>query len=425
MKYLKIQNKGVLDIRLVALMGGTTKSNDSFKIGQFGTGLKYTLAFLIRNNIDFHIYCGEEKINISVETEVIKNENFNIICINGNRTSITDRMGLEWEAWMIVRELWCNALDEGDSLKEEVFEHIGTNDTTTFYIQITTEIKQVIDEWNKYFIHTESPLFENETYSIYEGGEDFRLYKQGVLIHEVKNKKCLFSYDVKNADINELRQYMGSTSYAAFKCLQNATPSIIDYFLTNVNETHYEGSDCDYNWYESFGENWKKTIGSAKLIHQQAIDNIKSRGLDIDTTSIITVPKKIYEALTSKIEGISALRVSSKINEFYESFNTELENRIKQALVILEESDYHFSPELKFIYGVFGDKNIMAQVDLDKKEVLISENLLSKSLFMIVSVLIEESEHFKTGLSDCTRAFQQHFIDLYTKKLLEKAKIEL
>ena len=48
MKYLKIQNKGELDIRLVALMGGSTKTNDRYKIGKFGTGLKYTLAFLFR-----------------------------------------------------------------------------------------------------------------------------------------------------------------------------------------------------------------------------------------------------------------------------------------------------------------------------------------------------------------------------------------
>lgn len=35
MKYLKIQNKGLLDIRLVALMGGTTKADNQYKIGQF------------------------------------------------------------------------------------------------------------------------------------------------------------------------------------------------------------------------------------------------------------------------------------------------------------------------------------------------------------------------------------------------------
>jgi hypothetical protein len=65
MKYLKIQNNGELDIRLVALMGGTTKANDLYKIGQFGTGLKYTLAYLFRNNIDFKILSGANKVDVS------------------------------------------------------------------------------------------------------------------------------------------------------------------------------------------------------------------------------------------------------------------------------------------------------------------------------------------------------------------------
>jgi hypothetical protein len=101
MKYLKIKNQGILDIRLVALMGGTTKANDEYKIGQFGTGLKYTLAYLIRNNIDFHIFAGKDKVDIKIETESIRDEDFNIICING-AISITDRMGKEWIIWMII-----------------------------------------------------------------------------------------------------------------------------------------------------------------------------------------------------------------------------------------------------------------------------------------------------------------------------------
>jgi len=110
MKYLKITNNGELDIRLVALMGGTTKANDKYKIGQFGTGLKYTLAFLYRNNLDFKIFVGEQEVKLHTEKEEIRGETFEIICINGQRTSITTKMGEDWEAWMIVRELWCNAL---------------------------------------------------------------------------------------------------------------------------------------------------------------------------------------------------------------------------------------------------------------------------------------------------------------------------
>lgn len=426
MKYLKIKNKGVLDIRLVALMGGTTKSNDEFKIGQFGTGLKYTLAYLVRNNIDFHIFAGEEKVDIKVETEVIRDEDFNIICINGARTSITDKMGLDWTAWMIIRELWCNALDEGQSERSLTEDLTGEVDSTSFYIQVTSEFKNVIDNWSKYFVHDVEPIYASKECAIYPGGDSLRIYKQGVLVKEVEGKKSLFAYDLKNATINEMRQYYGSVGYVIFKCLQHADEKTITYFIENLTPEHFEGADSmDYNWYQNFGETWKKAIGSAKLIHKEAVENIKARGVDMDLTGIVIVPKKLYEALTSQFEGIGALRVSAKIKEFYETYNSKLDEKIKQALVILEETEYNFSPELKFIYGVFGDKTVMAQVSLDKKEVYLSESLSTSSLFEIIHILIEENEHFKTGFSDHSREFQTHFIKLYAQQLLHNQKITL
>lgn len=426
MKYLKIKNNGELDIRLVALMGGTTKSNNEYKIGQFGTGLKYTLAYLIRNNIDFHVFVGKNKVEINTVKELIGEDVFNIICINGNRTSITDKMGLEWQAWMIVRELWCNALDEGGSSREITEDLSNDEGCTCFYIQLTGEIKQVYDNWEKYFIHDQIPVFDSEHHAIYKGGEDLRIYKQGVLIKEIKGRKSLFSYDEKYAAINELREYNGSAGRIIFKCLQYADESTIQYFLENLTEQHYEGCDeIDYSWFESFGEIWKKTIGSAKLIHKEAVKSIQDRGIDIDLTGIVQVPKKIYEALTSQIEGIGALRVSAKIKEFYETYSSVSDEKIKQGLVILEETGYNFSPELKFIYGVFGDKTVWAQVNFDTKEVYVSENIADKSLFDVVTTLVEENEHFKTGMDDCSRPFQQHFIDLYVNTLLKSNKILL
>jgi hypothetical protein len=53
MKYLKIQNQGELGIRLVALMGGTTKIDIPHKIGQFGTGLKYAISWPIPKKVGF------------------------------------------------------------------------------------------------------------------------------------------------------------------------------------------------------------------------------------------------------------------------------------------------------------------------------------------------------------------------------------
>lgn len=426
MKYLKIQNNGILDIRLVALMGGTTKANDIFKIGQFGTGLKYTLAFLFRQNLGFKIFLGEQEVKVHIEVEKIREEDFEIICINGHRTSITTRMGVDWKPWMILRELWCNALDEGGAVKDICYEPVGTPDTTTFYIQIDRDIQEVLDQWNKYFIHEQEPIFANENYAIYPAGEHLCIYKQGVLIHEATDEKSIFSYDLKSATLNELRQFQGSASMAVALCLQAANEKAASYFLENVTEEHFEGDNkMDYNWWGSFSDSWQKVIGNAKLIYQKVLDDIKARGNTPDESALIVVPKVVYKALTKQFEGIGALRLADQVGEFYENYDEKLEKRIKQGLTILESCEYFIHPELEFIYGIFEDKTVQAKIKIDEKKIYISQNLLQRPLFDIVTTLVEENEHYNTGLSDKTREFQQHFIDLFTKELLAKNAVEI
>lgn len=425
MKYLKIQNKGELDIRLVALMGGTTKANDQFKIGQWGSGLKYTLAWLIKNNLSFHVFIGNKKVEITTETENISGVDFEIICINGNRTSITTQMGGDaWEAWMIVRELWCNALDEGGELKEITENISGTENTTTFFIQLSSELKNVWDNWTDYFIHDSKPMFENESYKIYQGGNTLRLYKQGVLIYENKNTKSLFTYDIKQADINELREFRGTPSREMVHALSNSNEKVIQYFLENISEAYFEG-EMDYDWWVNFGEEWTNVIGNAKIIHPKAIETMISRGLDFDKSAVIIVPQKVYKFLTKQFPGIGALRTSNGVNEFYETYVPELEIKIKGALAILESCRYFIHPELTFVYGVFGDKTTMACIKIDERLIMVSEAMINKPMFSVVGMIIEENEHFNTGFSDHTREFQQHFINLYTKTLLAKNEVNI
>lgn len=425
MKYLKIQNSGELDIRLVALMGGTTKSKDEFKIGQWGSGLKYSLAYLLKNNLDFKIFIGEKEVKVSTEIESIREEDFEIICIDGVRTSITTQMGGNaWAPWMIVRELWCNALDEGGEHKSTTELLEGTPGTTTFYIQITPDIKEVIMNWDTYFIHGQQPMSETDYYKIYPGGNAVRFYKQGVLIYENKNSKSLFSYDIRNADINELREFKGTVAHQMTTALASASDKVISYYLENISEAYFEG-DMDYNWYTSFNSRWRNVIGDAKIIHKKAVETIIERGMEFDTTRCIIVPEKVYKFLTKEFPGVGALRMADKVNEFYEIYDQELELKIKQGLAILESCNYFIHPELKFIFGVFGDKRIWARVNTDTKEIMISEGIKNKSLFDVVSTIVEENEHFQTGMSDCTREFQQHFIDLFTKTLLDKNEVKL
>lgn len=424
MKYLKIQNDGELDIRLVALMGGTTKADDKFKIGQFGTGLKYTLAFLYRNNLDFKIFVGDQEVKLHTETEVIRGESFEIICINGNRTSITTKMGEDWQAWMIVRELWCNALDEGGASKEVTGTATGEPGKTSFFIQVDTQIADVLKHWDKYFIHNTPVLFSSRNYKIYPGGNSLRFYKNGVLIYENTDTPALYSYDIADAEINELREYRGNQTQPIVYCLSAIGKQCVQNFLDSVEGNHFEYK-MDWHWFQTMSNGWQEAIGTAKIITAKSLDTLKARGVKVDEAGLIIVPEKLYKKLCDQFEGIGATSVAAGINDFYEDFDEKIESRIKQGLAILEACGYNFHPELEFIYGFFEDKTTLAQIHLKTKKIYVSKAFIQKPLIEVVAMLIEENEHFNTGLTDETRAFQTHFINLYTRQLLAAQQIEI
>jgi len=431
MKYLRISNKGILDIKLVALMGGTTKGNDTYKLGQFGTGMKYTFAYLLRNNIEFNLFIEDKEIKIHTKYERISDMDFNIIYINNEKTSITTNMGLDWEAWMIIRELWSNALDEGTASYSLVDQKdtIGKSGFTSFYIGLTPEILEVYNNWNKYFISKSvEPIYESDVVRIFPAKGPLQLYKQGILIHELK-QESLFNYDIKHTPINELREFKGSVEYELIKVLMNITDTdTIRYFLENVTENHYEGKDIDfdYGWYsQKFNSAWEETLKGVKVIHKKAAEKLKNRGIKIDEAANIIVPEKLYKGLTKSFDGIGALRVSKAVNDFFEIYNEKLHDKVMKAKGILEKTGYYIEPELTFTYGIFGDKKVLAKVDLDTKKVYISEKHIDTDIFSICTMLIEENEHFKTGFTDESRAFQQHFINLYANSILEKASVDL
>ena len=99
MKYLLIENKGEISPDALTLMGGTTKRNDSSKIGHFGSGNKYSIATLLKNNIPFYIFSGLDPITIKTQQVDFRGTTLEKIYVNGKETSLTTSMGPDWELW--------------------------------------------------------------------------------------------------------------------------------------------------------------------------------------------------------------------------------------------------------------------------------------------------------------------------------------
>ena len=426
MKYLKITNIGLLDIRLVHLMGGTTKSNDEFKIGQFGTGLKYAMAFMLRNNIDFRIFIDEKEIKLSTVQETIRDTVFEIIFIDGERTSITTNMGLDWEAWMIIRELWCNALDEIDPNFSIVDIITPSKGLTEYYIQLVPDIKEVFDNWTKYFIHCEIPLMDTEEFAIYKGGDSLRCYKNGVLIKEITGQKAIFSYDFKNTPLNELREMRYSPGTEICDVIPHLNKEIAEMMIENISGDYYESTlDFSDSWHDRFGDGWKEAVGNAKFCSDKTYEKIVDKWPEIANEAIVIVPSLFYKAISKYFPHVSITRASDKLHEFFETYSDKLTDKIKKCKDLLESVGYFIDPNLKIITGVFGNKEIWAQISFDDKEIRLNQDLENMSDSDLIVALIEENEHFKTHFSDCTRAFQTHLLKLYSNILLKDIKVLL
>ena len=126
-KYILIQNDGEIETNSFELIGASTKRDDKTKIGFFGSGLKYSIAYMIRKEIEFKIFSGLNEVLFTTKPEKLKDQVFERICINGTPTSYTTTMGPTWkEDWFVLREIYCNALDENGCMIVKETELVPT-----------------------------------------------------------------------------------------------------------------------------------------------------------------------------------------------------------------------------------------------------------------------------------------------------------
>src|SRR4030042_3100880 len=104
MSYLMIQNKVKIDSKALVRVGASTKTDDNSKIGFFGSGNKYAIATLLREGYGLKVFSGLKEISISTKKVSLGSKDFEQILINKKPTSLTTRMGPEWQVWMALRE---------------------------------------------------------------------------------------------------------------------------------------------------------------------------------------------------------------------------------------------------------------------------------------------------------------------------------
>lgn len=195
-------NKEAIDLNALSLMGVSVKTGDS-PIGFFGTGLKFSIATLLRNGCTIVLYRNGERIEFTKKTTTIRGEEFDVVMMGDTQLGFTTQLGKSWEPWQAYRELYCNCLDEGGTIGTDNTIGKGHGHGTVFIVsgQAIDDAHEIRDQ---IFLSTQ-PIFDHEKLSIHPGDGGHEAYYRTVRALRVQNA-FMFKYNVKgHLDLTEDR----------------------------------------------------------------------------------------------------------------------------------------------------------------------------------------------------------------------------
>lgn len=243
-------------------MGNSAKRGDDKTLGQFDSGVKFSIAMIVRNNINFRVetisndykdtFTFEVETVTCEETKVVKNL---IVCIRSRKysgtetterkkfpTSFSKEMGFNWEPWMILRELYSNAIDEkGYMVVDPKPNHHGIT-TMILEIEEGSVLEQPFKNINDYILLDKPELFykdyNTEIYLNNNPDGKLRIYKQDILVHEDLEVDSRFIYNISYGTLDERRILLNVhelPSNIIRKLQACKDQKVIEYLLTQCN----------------------------------------------------------------------------------------------------------------------------------------------------------------------------------------------
>lgn len=408
MKYIKIKNTGCIEPQALHLVGASTKRNDSSKIGQFGSGNKYALAYFLRNGHEVKIFSGMNEITLETKPETFREHTFNVLWVNGEKTSITIDMGKDWQFWQAIREIYCNAIDEGGSTLDFVQAPFPCENETHFYISTNKDSVEFVGNFDNYFAHNKKVLFECKEGRILEkSGTECNVYRKGIRCYNA-TKPSMFDYDFERIDIDENRlvKFTWQVEERMWKIISQCTNEfVIKQIMHNCGSTDFmEGTISDWSTIDT-------SAASEEFVRYLKSTNIAPKGYagllkpDEVHTHII-LPTKIFDAVRGLVgdENVGDKFKVTKVGAMFREISTSelMAQTIKEAMYFFSEVNFDIPYEIKV--AIFDDKGILGCAY--NGFIYLSEICTEKGVNEVCNTIVEEYIHLKYGCQDETREFQ-------------------
>lgn len=366
MKIVQFANSGPIDPAVWSTFGVSVKETAD-AIGQFGTGLKYAIAVLMREGRNLRISsCGDEYI-FGVESASIRGKEFQQITCNGKPLPFTTHLGSKWELWQAYRELYSNCLDEGGD--------IGIEGDTIIYAEIGDIVHSEV------FLQAREPIISTQSCVIYPG-ESMYLYYKGIRAGNL-HLKSRYTYNILDADLTEDRTFKYTFQFE--RAISNAIFQSDEKDFLRDWATQSKGQfEEDVSFAHCYSTPSTEVMNLAREYRRKGV--YFHKGL-FDTT-IKFLGHDEYEK-----RDLSATQ--SKIVKKATDFCAAIGHAIEYPIHLVSD---------------LGD-DVLAMANQKTKEIYLSDRVLTQGSKQVASTLVEENIHLKLGLQDCTYNMQSYLFD--------------
>lgn len=382
---ISFQNAGLIPLEAITTMGVNAKEGDN-PIGYFGTGLKYAIASLLRMGESITIFRGLERISFGLQVSDIRGKSFQIVTMTRGDSppqalGFTTHMGINWEPWMVFREIYSNMLDEGGIHKTG---RLAPREGHTTIMVAGNEFSKAYSQRSQIFLESK-PIFEGLSAEIHEGSGEY-LYYRGVRVVKLQ-RKAKFNYNI-TADLKLTEDRTPAIAYQPLDyiaetlghCEDRAIVLKAFKLMPLQSVPHFETTDLSVGSYQM-------TEGFAEIIYAQA------------KISMLSINEALYNAAQRK------LKREIEFDPYIP--NSRETQMLSDAQATLESLGYPINHEIKIVQNLGGEVHGLAKDGV----IYISRTAFNRGDNWLIGTLFEEELHLSRGLDDCTRPMQNFLID--------------
>lgn len=364
----------------------TAKPGSDSPVGFFGSGIKYSLAILLRTGHEVEVFSNGKHYSFGlIETE-FRGKKFEQVSCNGEPLPFTTEYGKNWEIEGAYRELVSNTMDEGGiHFAGEPMDH-GTS-----IVVRGEEFAKMLARHEELFVGDREPIAKNECLSIFEGNGTifYRGVKVGTLEH------AGFSYEINQSiklteDRTVANIYDVHYKVMSYICTKLKDKTLIKRILMLPKGKWEQADDRDYEW--TWSPEFSETVKEVWEVNPGML------------------PKKVQNQIRKKLPDVEFKTIETEDHLM----------AIEQAKDFLQKAGYPVTGEILVVQNE--DANTIAFVH--NGQIHLTERSFEKGLFDLVTTLFEEQMHI-IGHSDCTRSFQQFIIDQLITQARKRLKVVL